>query len=194
MRSVLACTIGFSLLFAEIIGASDAGSKVFIKEVGIFLVLPKEYSLERNKEANRRGSFVSYDFKTKYNPNVPTLLEVQFFSRKSIQLFEDECAKCEDCGGESFCVTGEYPTTAEYDRQEQALKNPRSSKTNYHWKRFGNRNFIVSDHKSIGETGYYREYRTFINDIMVAVWIDWENESQAKAADGLFANLKILEE
>jgi hypothetical protein len=150
MKSVHTCAIGLSLLLALLFtagtSAGDSGSKVYIKEVGVFLVLPKDYSLERNDEPNRRGSFACYRFSTRDYSNFPALGEIQFFSRKSIRRFENYCAKCEDCGGEDFCTTGEYPTTAEYDRQREALKNPRSSKTKYQLKPFGNRNFIVSDH------------------------------------------------
>jgi hypothetical protein len=199
MNSVHTCVIGFSLLLAlfsaAVTAADDSGSRVYIEKVGVFLVLPKGYSLEQNsRERNRRGSFACYDFITEYNPNIPALQEIQFFSKKSIKRFEDACAKCEDCGGEDFCVTGEYPTTAEYDWQGEALKNPRKSNTKHQLKRFGNKNFIVSDHKHIGGVGFYREYRTFLNNIMVAVWIHWENKSQAKAADRLFAALKIVEQ
>jgi len=197
-RSVHTYAIGFSLLLALLLStgtsAGDAGSKVYIKEVGVFLILPKDYSLERHYQSNRRGSFACYRFITWYNPNVPWLQEIQFFSRESIRRFEDQCAQKPYGSGESFCDTGEYPTTMEYDRQREALKNPRNRKTKYQLKRSGNWNFIVSDNQYIGGVGFYREYRTFLNDVMVAVWIHLENESQAKAADGLFASLKIVEQ
>jgi hypothetical protein len=198
MRPVHTCSLVFSLLLALLFTAGtradDSGSKEYIKEVGVFLVLPKDHSLRRSDEPDRRGSFACYRFSTRDHTNLPTLGEIQFFSRKSIGRFEDYCAKCETCGGEDFCVTGEYPTTAEYDRQREALKNPRKSKTKYQLKRFGNRNFIVSDHKYIGGVGFYREYRTFLKDIMVAVTIAMENKSETRVADGLFSDLKILEQ
>jgi hypothetical protein len=53
---------------------------------------------------------------------------------------------------------------------------------------------MVSDHPHVGGTGFYREYRTFLNDTMVAVWIDMENVSQVKAADKLFERLKIMKQ
>jgi len=197
MRSVHTCAIGLSLLLALLFtagtSADDSGSKVYIKEVGVFLVLPEDYSLERDEEFDRGGAFACYSF---YAPdmNFPALILIQFFSKKSIRRVEKKCAKREDYGGEHYCATGEYPTTSEYYQQKEALKNPRKSKTKYQLKRFGNRNFIVSDHKSMGGDGFYREYRTFLNDTMIAILISWLNESQAKMADGLFANLKILKQ
>jgi hypothetical protein len=198
VKSIHGCAISLSLLLALLftggIGADDSLIKVYVKEVGVFLVLPKDYSLQRSDEPNRRGSFASYNFSGMDDPNSPTLQEIRFFSKKSIKRFEDECAKNKDSGGESFCETGEYPTIREYVRQKKALQNPQDHKTKYQLKRFGNRDFIVSNHPCIGGTGFYREYRTFLNVTMVAVWIYMENVSQAKAADNLFAGLKIMKQ
>ena len=117
--------IGFSLMLAVMLAgwtsANDFGSSVTIKEAGVSLVLPKDYSIRKSDELNRRGSFVSFNFRTtKRDPASPTLQEIQFFSRKSIKRFEDECAKSEDSGGESFCETGNYPTITEYDEREKS--------------------------------------------------------------------------
>jgi hypothetical protein len=176
--------------------ADDSGSRVYIKEVGVFLVLPKDSSPLRRQKPDG-GSFASYTFSNWDRPGAPaSSVDIMFFSRESIRRFENYCEKCETCGGEDACETGQYPKTAEYDGQREALKNPRKNKTKYQAKRFGNRNFIVSDHKHIGgyECESYREYRTFINDIMVGVFIDWGCDSDEKAADRLIAKLKILEQ
>lgn len=188
--------IGFSLFLAVMFpGGTSANGfvpTVTLKEAGVSLVLPKDYSIRKSDELNRRGSFVSFNFRTtKSDSASPTLQEIQFFSRKSIKRFEDECSKSEVSGGESFCETGNYPTIRDYDRERKVLEKLIDDKTKHQIKRFGNRTFIVFNSHCPG-CGIFREYRTFLNSTMVAVWIPMDEESQVKAADELFAKLKIM--
>ena len=93
MKSVHTGAIGLllllALLFTAGVSAGDSGSRVYIKEVGVLLILPKDYSLRRSDEPNRRGSFACYRFRAREHPNFPSLQEIQFFSKKSIRRFEN---------------------------------------------------------------------------------------------------------
>jgi hypothetical protein len=177
-----------SFLLSSFGYAADLLSKKYISEVGVSLSFPKEYALKKSNELNRRGTFVSYDFGSR-NDGFPNLSEIQFFSIKSIKHFEKACSMETGGGGDGFCETRDYPTAEVYTDQKLALQNPKGLKTKYQIKRIGIRNYIVSQDSS-GD-GITREYRFFLNDTMVAIWINMSESSQLKKADKLLSQLII---
>lgn len=155
-----------------------------IPEVGIKIIFPEEYTITKNSERNRRGSFVSYDFS--YKAPLPMFQEVQFFSEKSIQQFT------ENCGADTPCFFGDYPDLERYNSQKNAFKNETDYKK-YELKKFGDRNYFVSNFKCDGDSCVIREYTTFIDDTKVDIWVTMADDTQAKVADSLFEKFKIIE-
>lgn len=154
-----------------------------IPETGIKIVFPEEYTIAKSNEENRRGSFVSYDFSYK---TLPSLQEIQFFSKESIQKFTA------NCGTDTTCFFGDYPDLTRYNGQKNAFNKGENYK-NYELKKIGDRNYFVSNFKCNGDNCVIREYTTFINSTKVDVWITMAENTQANAADNLFNKFKIIE-
>ena len=197
MKSIqLLVVIIISFSHISLSNAAGPLSKKYIPSVGISLYFPKDYTLEKSNEPNRRGSFISYNFSFNFDLNCircnyPFLQEIQFFSIKSIKEYEKECSETNrDRGsGEGFCETGDYPTIKEYKKQKLALQNPERFKAKYQIKKIGTRNYIVSI--SSGTDCIFREYRCFSKDTMVAIWIVMRDPSQVEKADKILSQLMI---
>ncbi len=155
-----------------------------ITEAEIKIVLPEEYIITKNTEKNRRGSFVSYDFS--FKTQLPLFQEIQFFSEESIKQFTS------NCGGDSPCFFGDYPNLTRYNGQKNAF-NKGETYEKYELKKFGDRNYFVSNFKCTGDSCVIREYTTFINDTKIDIWITMADETQVNAADNLFEEFEIIE-
>ncbi len=159
-------------------------NEFLISEVGIKIAFPKEYTITKNNEKNRRGSFVSYDFS--YKSPLPVFQEIQFFNEESIKEFTANCSV------DSPCFFGDYPDLERYNSQKNAF----NSGNNYgksELKKFGDRSYFVSNFKCSGDSCIIREYTTFVNDTKIDLWITMENDTQINAADSLFKKFKIIE-
>jgi len=155
-----------------------------IPEAGIKIMLLDEYTITKNSEANRRGSFVSYNFS--YKSPLPTFQEIQFFNKESIKQFTA------NCGIETPCFFGDYPDLERYNGQKNAF-NSGNDYGNYELKKFGDRNYFVSNFRCTGDSCVIREYTTFIDDMKIDLWITMEDNTQVSAADSLFREFEIIE-
>ena len=86
-----------------------------ISEAGVKIIFPNEYTITKNDEENRRGSFASYDFS--YKSSLPAFQEIQFFNEKSIKQF---AMRCND---DSPCFFGDYPDIERYKGQKNTFNN-----------------------------------------------------------------------
>jgi hypothetical protein len=154
-----------------------------IPEVGIKVTFPNSYSLAKNSEANRRGSFVSYDFQQSGSYQAPNLYELQFFSEESIKNF---AKGCED----TMCFEGDYPDLARYSGQKTAFAQGKDYQ-NFKLQKFGTRNWFVSSHRCTGDSCVIREYTTFLGNTKLDAWIMMADATKEQKADTLFAQFKI---
>jgi hypothetical protein len=162
-------------------------NEFLIPEAGINIVLPEEYTITKNTENNRRGSFVSYDFALKALPSHHQIFqEIQFFSEESIKQYTS------NCGNDGPCFFGDYPDLTRYNGQKYAFNN-KESYSSYELKKFDDRYYFVSNFKCTGDSCVIREYTTFIGDTKIDTWINMENDAQADQADLLFKKFEILE-
>ncbi|MEA3449658.1 MAG: DKNYY domain-containing protein [Patescibacteria group bacterium] len=154
---------------------------LIVPEIGIKINFPEEYTITKNNEENRRGSFASYDFNYK---QLPSLNEIQFFSEESIQKFTA------DCGIDTPCFFSDYPDLTRYNGQKNAFLNNQNF-LDYKLEKFNDRNFFISTFNCHGDSCQIKEYTTFIDDIKIDFWITMENENQTSQADELFKKLEI---
>ena len=165
--------------------SENSENNVFlIPEIGIKIVFPNEYAITKNNEDNRRGSFVSYNFNYKSPP--PAFQEIQLFNEKSIKQF------IEKCDANSPCFFDDYPNLERYNGQKNAFATSKNYEE-YELKKFGNRNYFVSNFRCTGDSCVIREYTTFINDTKIDLWITMENDTQVTIADNLFKEFEIME-
>lgn len=163
---------------------TPTGVKTFsIPEAGIKVTFPNNYSLIKNSEENRRGSFVSYDFQQSENYQTPRLYELQFFSKESIQNFAKSCK-------DTMCFDGDYPDLTRYSGQKIAFAQGKNYQ-NFKFQKFGTRNWLALSHKCVGDSCVIREYTTFLGNTKLDTWIMMGDSSEEKQADTLFAQLKI---
>jgi hypothetical protein len=160
------------------------GDGFLIPEVGIEIAFPSEYTITKSNETNRRGSFVSYDFI--YKSPLPTFQEIQFFSEESIKQFTA------NCDVDSPCFFGDYPDLERYNGQKNAF-NSGNDYGKYEFKKFGDRNYFVSNFKCTGDSCVIREYTTFIDGNKIDTWITLMDDTQVNAADSLFKEFEIIE-
>ena len=163
---------------------TPTGVKTFsIPEVGIKVSFPNNYSLTKNNETNRRGSFVSYDFQQSGNYQTPHLYELQFFSEESIRNF---AKSCED----TMCFDGDFPDLTRYSGQKTAFAQGKDYQ-NFKLQTFGTRNWFVSSHRCVGDSCVIREYTTFLGNTKLDAWIMMGDSTEEKQADTLFSQFKI---
>lgn len=155
----------------------------FIPEIGIKVDFPNDYSLEKNSEPNRRGSFVSYDFKQLEKYQTPRLYELQFFSEESIENFIKSCEN-------TLCFDGDYPDLTTYFGQKNAFAQSVDYQ-NFKIQKFGTRNWFVSSHECVSDECVIKEYTTFLDDIKFDVWMYMTDLNEEPEADLLFAQLGI---
>jgi hypothetical protein len=179
--------------------ASKATSKLFeIPEIPVTISVPFNYTLVKNDEPNRRGSFVSYNFsqtlvispsRDSYFPaEPPYLYEIQFFSEESIRQFLARCPI------RLRCFEGDYPDAQRYIGQKAALEklsDYHEPVQNYSLQKFGDTYYLVSTTRCIGAACAIREYTTYLNDIKVDIWIMIADASQAGLSDELFLSFEI---
>ena len=154
-----------------------------IPEAGIKVIFPKSYSISKNNETNRRGSFVSYDFKPSGNYQTPDLYELQFFSEESIRNFTKSCE-------DTMCFEGDFPDLARYTGQKTAFAQAKDYQ-NFKLQKFGTRNWFVSSHRCVGDSCVIREYTTFLGNTKLDALIMMGDSTEEKQADTLFVQLKI---
>jgi hypothetical protein len=157
-----------------------------IPEAGVKIEFPKDYGIVKNTEANRRGSFVSYDFSKK--GSFPLFNEIQFFSPASIEKFAKNCSTVVDVP----CFMGDYPTLNKYNEQKIAF-NAKRDYSKYQLKKFNDRYYFTSNFKCDGDSCSIREYTTFIANAKIDIWVTMENEAQISVADKIFGDFKIIE-
>ena len=157
-------------------------NKELIIEKWIKINFPKNYTISKNTEKNRRGSFVSYDFKTE-QLDFPQINEIQLFSKESIKTFNEKCEN-------EICFFWDYPNSERYNNQKNAINN-NSTYWKYKLKKFNNRNYLVSNHKCNGDSCVMREYTTFIDDTKIDIWIVIKDNTENNKADRLFENFYI---
>jgi hypothetical protein len=172
-----------------------------ISEVPVTVVIPYNYTLIKNDEPDRRGSFISYNFsqtlvvspsQDPYFPSEPPYFyEIQLFSEASISQFADRMAKCPV---KPECWEGDYPDLARYYGQRDALKtlsNYHEPYQNYSLQKFGDKYYFISTTGCVGARCAIREYTTYVNDIKVDIWITMKDGSQAGLSDVLFSLFEI---
>lgn len=164
---------------------TEAKDGFLIPEVGVHISLPDEYTLTKSSEKNRRGSFVSYEINS--SEQFPSFNEVQVFSEESIKQFTSNCGVDNDP-----CFFGDYPDLESYNGQKSAFDKEENYKE-YELKKFGDRNYFVSNSQCNGDSCVIREYTTFINDDKIDVWIAMDDETQTNEADALFEKFEIIE-
>lgn len=152
-----------------------------IPEIGIKVSFPNDYSLRKNYEKNRRGSFVSYDFWGDYQP--PYLDEIQFFSKESIENFTKSCVN-------ELCFEGDYPDVARYIGQKSSFEQSKDY-NNFKLRKFGSRSWFVSNFNCIGDSCVIREYTTFLGNTKVDVSITMTDLTEEKQADIVFSQFTI---
>jgi len=162
-------------------------STFVIPEVSLEISFPKNYSIGKNGELNRRGSFVSYDFSIpgKHKWVAPSLNEIQFFSRESIEAFTADCET-------TICFFGDYPDLKRYDGQKEAFLGLEDYE-DYKLRQFNDRYYFISSRDCHGDSCVIREYTTFIDNDKIDIWITMEDESQNEKSDELFSQLQITE-
>lgn len=156
-----------------------------IADAGVTVHYPSEYTMTKNEETNRRGSFLSYDFKTT-NSTYPRLAEIQFFSESSIEQFNEGCEN-----QETACFEGDYPTAERYIAQQQAVEQ-KTNYQNYVLQFYNNQPFLVTNVPCNGDTCTIREYTSFYNSTKIDVWILMSDPSQIPIADQLFQQTKLV--
>lgn len=179
--------------------ASKVATKSFeIPEIPITISIPFNYTLVKNDEPNRRGSFVSYNFSQtlvispshdSYFPaEPPYFYEIQFFSEESISQFLARCPV------PLRCFEGDYPDLTRYFGQKDALEKRSDYHgpfQNYSLQKFGDTDYLVSTTRCIGAACAIREYTTYLNDVKVDIWIMMTDASQTGLSDELFSSLEI---
>jgi hypothetical protein len=155
-----------------------------IPQVSIEVCFPQNYSLTRNAEANRRGSFVSYDFRPLDGYQTPYLKELQFFSGASIAEF------IRNCNEGTPCFFGDYPDLDRYYGQREALRTLESYQ-DFELGTFNDRFFLVANRPCYGDTCVIREYTTFLRDCKLDIWIVMADESEVGQSDQLLSQLVI---
>ena len=155
-----------------------------IPEVSIEVCFPQNYSLTRNAEANRRGSFVSYDFRPLDGYQTPYLKELQFFSEASIAEFTG------DCDESTPCFFGDYPDLDRYRGQRDALRML-TGYQDFELQSFNGRPFLVVNRPCYGDDCVIREYTTFQGDVKLDIWIVMTDESEVGQSDQLLSQLVI---
>lgn len=151
----------------------------FFSEIKAEVCWPSIYSILQITEENRRGSFAAYGFQVVGERQIPYLSEIEFFTEGSIEAFT------RDCGEEFPCFFGDYPDLERYFGLKGAFELP-APYQDYALKRFGDRDFFVISLPCYGDDCVLREYSTFFGEVMVAVWIVMEDESQTDLSDQLF--------
>jgi len=163
---------------------TPTGVKTFsIPEVGIKVTFPNSYSLAKNNETNRRGSFVSLDFQQSGNYQTPHLRELQFFSEESIRNFTKGCEG-------TMCFEGDYPDSTRYSGQKTAFAQSMDYQ-NFKLQKFGTRNWFVSSHRCIVDSCVIREYTTFLGNTKLDAWLMMADSTEEKQADTIFAQFNI---
>jgi hypothetical protein len=179
--------------------ASKVTTKPFeVPEIPVTIYIPYNYTLVKNDEPNRRGSFVSYNFSQtlvispshdSYFPaEPPYFYEIQFFSEESISQFFARCPV------PLRCFEGDYPDVARYIGQKDALEklsDYHEPFQNYSLQKFGDTYYLVSTTRCIGAACAVREYTTYLNNIKVDIWIMMKDVSQVGLSDELFSLFKI---
>ncbi len=164
-----------------------ASEPILLEEVPVTLILPAGYTLTKSNEANRRGSFVSYDFTPPDNFQTPYLQEIQFFTEGSIRDFIATCI------GDYPCFFGDYPDLERYFRQRQAF-DQRQRFEEYELLQIGEWFYYISNRPCEGDTCILREYTTFLSGgIKVDIWSILEDDSQTTQSDELFSHLLLQE-
>jgi TolB protein len=156
-----------------------------ISEIKTEVCWPSTFSIIQITEHNRRGSFKAYGFHVNGLSQTPYLSEIQFFSEESIATFTN------NCGGDSPCFFGDYPDLDRFAELKSAFE-VRVSYQDYALKRFGGRDFFVKNVPCYGDDCVIREYTTFLGDVMVAIWIVLEDESQGDLSDQIFNQLVFV--
>jgi len=155
-----------------------------VPQVSIEVCFPHNYSLSRNTEANRRGSFISYDSLPTDGYQTPYLSEIQLFSENSIDEFT------RGCGESAPCFFGDYPDLNRYYGQREALKALQDYQ-DFMLQSFNGRHFLTVNRPCHGDDCVIREYTTFLGDVKLDIWITMADESQTGQSDRLFAQLLI---
>jgi hypothetical protein len=155
-----------------------------IIEQNIEIIVPSGYVSVKNDELNRRGSFASYNLSK--NHSYPELLEVGFFTKESVQKFEQSCV------GVELCFEGFYPTVKRLNEEKVAFDQTKNLGTEV-IKYFNGRVFLVGNEKVSGDMGFVRSYITYINDIRIQVWIYMLSEKESAIADNMFKEVKFVE-
>lgn len=169
-----------------------------ILEIPVAIYVPYNYTLVKNNEPNRRGSFVSYNFSQtlvispshdSYFPaEPPYFYEIEFFSEESIRQFLVKCPI------KLRCFEGDYPDVARYIGQKDALdelSDYHEAFQNYSLQKFGNTYYLVSTTRCIGAKCAIREYTTYLDDIKVDILIMMTDVLQAGLSDELFSSFDI---
>lgn len=172
---------------------SGAPNSIIIDNPHIKITFPDDYSIGKNQEKNRRGTYVSYRFQKDGEFTFPHIYldELQFFSEESIKKFTSNCGE--------VCFFGDYPTSERYLDQKKAFLGEQNYIQNYNndsvkkfeLQKFNNRSFFVSFLYDPNGSSY--EYTTFIDDIKIDIWIAVENENQKALSDELFKKILIKE-
>lgn len=150
------------------------------------ITFPSDYNLSFNKEKNRRGSFLSYDFQST-NYQIPHLSEIQFFSEESIKTFTSKCE-----GENSICFFGDYPTNERYLGQKNAFIN-KEKYLEYELVNINDIYYFVSNYRCMGDRCIIRKYTTFVDDVKIDISISMEDNTQIVEADKLFEKFSIIE-
>jgi len=168
--------------------SSDVGQKIFVfPEITgsvVTLSYPADYTIKKDTEQNRRGSFVSYDFEAQNAPEVH-LAEIQFFTRASISEF---LTRCED----NFCFEGDYPDLQRFDGQRTALANEKGY-GKYQYVIATTNDWLVANYSTTDQVTI-REYTTFVGEdrnTKVDLWIMMPNGTPNNKADELFNSLNF---
>jgi hypothetical protein len=164
--------------------APDGRTAFDLPGLSVTVLLPAGYGVATNTEYLRRGSLVSFDF-TPYGGDLPRLAEIQFFSEASLQVFDERCTT-------DPCFEGDFPDVARYRAQQAALAQC-ANLPGYETRRFGDRCYLVSNHRCTGDFCIIREYTTFLGENKVDVWIMMRETSQVDASDTLFALFDLVE-
>jgi len=98
----------------------DISKSITVENPNIKIHFPNDYSIEKNQERNRRGTYLSYDFRKAGEYTFPNLYELQFFSEESIRDFTSDCGEGTD---NSICFMGDYPTLERYFGQKEAFSD-----------------------------------------------------------------------
>jgi hypothetical protein len=179
------CNLREATNISEVPSPSQSAGKetMTIPEADATVMFPDTYSLTKNTEPTRRGSFVSYDFKRPENSSSPYFYEIDFFSQKSIADFEKTCEF-------TLCFEGDYPDTDRYAGQKIAFAKGQDYQ-DFTLRKIGNRNWFFSTFPCTGDSCWLREYTTFLGDTKVDVLIFMLDISEQSEADKLFEEFAI---